>query len=445
VSRITSSTSTAPVVPRKGGCVTEKVVKVKPSTVAQHAAGGAKAPPRFGLGEVFKVDRLLASKGTGAARHFIVRWQKPYNSCKDDSDELACDVSKDLIKMFDFNPQPKAPWKDSGWYYIVERVLDQRMVGSRKQCKVSWSGYPKWKPVWIDEDQMLPAKQVLSNGTNPVAAAAAQSPSSPKPADEAKHAADLEACNLPCAAALTRKRKMAPLPRASAEWVKPEASEGERQRKRQQKSAVPKGAVLEVEALLASRPIGKSTRVAYLVRWKGFDYHEDCWEPATNIEASLVAEFEDSPLPKVSLAGRGEMWLIEKVLERQEGRSLVRWLGYGHRPDAWVESQRLSMPTRQTGATPKNAQTQPVSSPPTATERAPAVLPGERCAWVARAMELLVKPKVNIRMVAFQVERAAAKAGETIDQSGFDAVLEEQQALKVPEERILALQDALGL
>ena len=48
-------------------------------------------------------------------------------------------------------------------------------------------------------------------------------------------------------------------------------------------------------------------------------------------------------------------------------------------------------------------------------------------------------------MIALQVQRAAATAGDTIDQCGYDQVLEEQIELGVSEERILALQDALGL
>jgi len=434
VSRAASSASAAPAVPPKGGgCATEKVVKS--SAARRSAASGAK-PTRLGLGEVFKVDRLLASKGVGDARHFIVRWQKPYHSAKDDSDERACDISRDLIDAFDSSSMPKAPWKDSGWYYLVERILAERKFGEHKQYKVRWSGYSKWNPMWVDEDKVVPSQQAPPSETSVAEV-------------EAKRVADLEGCNLPCATALTRKRKRAPLPRATADWVKPEVSRGkaesERVKKRQQKSAVPKGAVMEVDRLLASRPIGKSARVAYLVRWKGFDAHEDCWEPAANIEDSLVADFEDSPLPKASLAGHRETWLIEKVLERKGDRSLVRWLGYGHRPNTWVDSQHVSISAPQSDSTASNCGTQNVRAPSKATDEHALAVSGVRCQWVTRAMELLVKPKVSTRMVAFQVERAAVKAGESIDQSGFDAVLEEQQALNVPEERILALQDALGL
>ena len=82
--------------------------------------------PRFGLGEVFKVNSLLACKGEGESRRFLVRWQPPYNTPKDDSDEPACDVSQDLIETFDAAPLYKAPW--SGWLCLVESILERRDV-----------------------------------------------------------------------------------------------------------------------------------------------------------------------------------------------------------------------------------------------------------------------------------------------------------------------------
>ena len=38
----------------------------------------------------------------------------------------------------------------------------------------------------------------------------------------------------------------------------------------------------------------------YLVRWKGFDKTHDSWEPASNIEPSLVTDFEDKRRPKAA-------------------------------------------------------------------------------------------------------------------------------------------------
>ena len=94
------------------------------------------------------------------------------------------------------------------------------------------------------------------------------------------------------------------------------------------------------------------------MRWKGFDYREDCWEPCSNIEASLIDQFEQCSLPRLELPARAEVrrpdwsltltltltgrpptlpqpsaqvWLIDEVLETKGARARVRWLGYAHR------------------------------------------------------------------------------------------------------------------
>ena len=281
----------------------------------------------------------------------------------------------------------------------------------------------------------------------------------------ATDAANLEGCTLPCVAALTRKRKKAPAPRSVSDWSPAEITEYKRKKQRQQRSVLPVGAEMEVDMLLASRPAGTKknpARRAYLVRWKGLDYHDDCWEPSSNIDPSLVDGFERSQLPKVSRPkpkGGTATWLAARVVERKGGRSLVSWLGYAHRPDEWVETTSISLPppkqpaagAKQPAAKSKRPAAGAVAqriekgaSPTSAAASAPA-LPGGRPAWVARAAELLVKEKVSARMVALQVERAAEKAGEMVGGRAFDALLEMQAEMGVPEERILALQDALGL
>ena len=91
----------------------------------------------------------------------------------------------------------------------------------------------------------------------------------------ATDAANLEGCTLPCAAALTRKRKKAPAPRSVSDWSPAEITEYKRKKQRQQRSVLPVGAEMEVDMLLASRPAGTKknpARRAYLVRWKGLDY-----------------------------------------------------------------------------------------------------------------------------------------------------------------------------
>ena len=197
-------------------------------------------------------------------------------------------------------PYPRAPWKMSGWLYLVS-ILGQREVGGRKQCRVSWSGYPAWKPVWIDEDKLVSAAASERDETHT--------------RSHLQRASELEQCPLPCAGALVRKRKRACPPPVDSlsELSRLEVTQGERHRKRQQRSAVPKGAVMEVERLLASRRTSRlpSAQRTYLVRWKGFDYREDCWEPQANIEASLVDQFEECALPRVELTARAEVRLAD--------------------------------------------------------------------------------------------------------------------------------------
>ena len=62
-----------------------------------------------------------------------------------------------------------------------------------------------------------------------------------------------------------------------------------------------------------------------------------------------------------------------------------------------------------------------------------------------RACELLPKGKVTVEMVALQVRRAAEKSGEAVDAAGFDALLELEEERGLRAERLVKLQDELGL
>mmetsp|Transcript_23723 Transcript_23723/g.51151 ORF Transcript_23723/g.51151 Transcript_23723/m.51151 type:complete len:429 (-) Transcript_23723:269-1555(-) len=65
--------------------------------------------------------------------------------------------------------------------------------------------------------------------------------------------------------------------------------------------------------------------------------------------------------------------------------------------------------------------------------------------WVMRAVRLLARGTLTPEMVALQVLREAAKTSTTIDQDSFDDCLEACGQQGIPNDRVLALQDELGL
>ena len=65
--------------------------------------------------------------------------------------------------------------------------------------------------------------------------------------------------------------------------------------------------------------------------------------------------------------------------------------------------------------------------------------------WVSRAAELLLRERISTHAIALQARFQASKAGEAVDQQGFDLLLEMYEERGIAHERVLALQDELGL
>jgi hypothetical protein len=133
--------------------------------------------------------------------------------------------------------------------------------------------------------------------------------------------------------------------------------------------------VAVVERLLACMPIASGGR-KFAVRWMGKGEAHDSWAREVDIAPSFVRAFDEAELWKAPWS-RGALYLVDSCLQHralagQPPQTLVRWLGYGHSWDRWVDdaalippSPRLAQPTvAADGRAPSWAPSAPTAPPP---------------------------------------------------------------------------------
>ena len=106
--------------------------------------------------------------------------------------------------------------------------------------------------------------------------------------------------------------------------------------------------VAAVERLLACMPIASGGR-KFAVRWMGKGEAHDSWAREVDIAPSFVRAFDETELWKAPWS-RGALYLVESCLQHraiagQPPQTLVRWLGYGHSWDRWVDDAALIPPS----------------------------------------------------------------------------------------------------
>jgi hypothetical protein len=106
--------------------------------------------------------------------------------------------------------------------------------------------------------------------------------------------------------------------------------------------------VAAVERLLACMPIASGGR-KFAVRWMGKGEAHDSWAREVDIAPSFVRAFDEAELWKAPWS-RGALYLVDSCLQHralagQPPQTLVRWLGYGHSWDRWVDDAALIPPS----------------------------------------------------------------------------------------------------
>jgi hypothetical protein len=132
-----------------------------------------------------------------------------------------------------------------------------------------------------------------------------------------------------------------------------------------------------VERLLGIRRRGPAGEFVYAVRWEGTSDKQDTWDPAENIDPTLISEFLHAPLLRAPWGNkvRGNApptYLIESILERRAAdlrdpdrpaQSKVRWLGFAKKWDTWIADEAIIQPDPNAAVSATEVGVTPLATP----------------------------------------------------------------------------------
>ena len=241
--------------------------------------------------ELYTVEKVIDKRlGANGKVEYLLKW-KGYSkkeSTWEPKENLDC---KKLIRDFEKEHGEKKKSIKSEDDYSVEKVIDKRIAKNGKiEYLLKWKGYRDEESTWEPKEN-LNCQKLMEDF-------------------EKEHAG--------------RKRK-----------IKVEQNDEEG---------------FTVERVI-DRRIGKSGRVEYLLKWKGYRQEESTWEPRENLNCKqLIQDFEwERELKQKNIKPEGgslDDYVVEKILDKRVYNNgkieyLLKWKGYRDEDSTWEPRQNL--------------------------------------------------------------------------------------------------------